>query len=220
MEHILKYEKLVSKVAGKYSNYSSFEDLKQVGMIGLLKALEKYKEENNTKFSTYAFLWIRGEILEYLRNDKNIKVSKELVSLSREVDICSDMLRQKLNREPSISEIAFCLEKDESTIIDAIYSKEFVLSSDYVLNDNDEGKDVSLYDTVPYYEPGYDATYLDLHMALEELPDEERKIIKMRYFDDMTQSEISKQLGTNQVNISRSETKILQKLRKNIEVNV
>lgn len=216
MEHILKYEKLVSKIASKYSNYSSFEDLKQVGMIGLLKAVEKYKEDSNTKFSTYAFLWIRGEILEYLRNDKNIKVSKEIISLSREVDICSDMLRQKLNREPTITEIAFCLEKDEATIIDAIYSKEFVLSSDYSINEDDEGKNVNLYDAVPYYEQGYDADYLDLHMALEQLPEEERKIIEMRYFEDKTQSEISKELGTNQVNVSRSETKILQKLRKNI----
>lgn len=216
MEHILKYEKLVSKIASKYSGYSSFEDLKQVGMIGLLKAVEKYKEDNNTKFSTYAYMWIRGEILEYLRNDKNIKVSKELVSLSREVDICSDMLRQKLNREPSISEIAFCLEKDEESVVDAIMSREFVLSSDYTINEDDEGKNVNLYDTVPYYELGYEADYLDLHMALEQLPEEERRIINMRYYEDMTQSEVSRELGTNQVNVSRSESKILQKLKKNI----
>lgn len=216
MENILKYERLVSKIASKYSCYSSFEDLKQVGMVGLLKALQKYKVNSETKFTTYAVFWIRGEILEYLRKDKNIKVSKETIALSKEVDICSDMLRQKLNREPSISEIAFCLEKDESSIVDAIYSKEFVLSSDYVLNQDEEGKDVNLYDTVPYYEVGYEADYLDLYQALENLKDEERKIIDLRYFKDMTQSEVSKEFGTNQVSISRSENKILQKLRKNM----
>lgn len=216
MDHILQYEKLVSKIASKYSSYSSFEDLKQVGMIGLLKAVDKYKKDNNTKFSTYAFLWIRGEILEYLRNDKNIKVSKEMVSLSKEVDICSDMLRQKLGREPSISEIAFCLEKDEASIIDAITSREFVLSCDYSINEDDEGKNVSLYDSVPYYESGYDADYLDLHYALEQLPEEERRIIELRYFQDMTQSEVSKKLGTNQVSVSRCENKILQKLRQDM----
>lgn len=216
MEHILKYEKLVSKIASRYSGYSSFEDLRQVGMIGLLKAVEKYKEDSDTKFSTYAYMWIRGEILEFLRSDKNIKVSKELVSLSREVDLCSDMLRQKLNREPSISEIAFCLEKDEESIVDAIMSREFVLSSDYAINEDDEGKNVSLYDTVPYYEMGYEADILDLHLALERLSDDERKIIDMRYYQDMTQSEVSKELGTNQVSVSRNETKILQKLKKNI----
>lgn len=216
MEHILKYEKLVSKIASNYSSYSSFEDLKQVGMIGLLKAVDNYKENNNTKFSTYAYMWIKGEILEYLRNDKNIKVSRELIALSREVDICTDMLRQKFNREPSISEIAFCLEKDEASIIDAITSREFVLSSDYAINKDEEGKNVNLYDTVPYYEMGYEADILDLHFALEQLPDEERKIINLRYFEDKTQSEVSKELGTNQVSVSRSESKILQKLRQNI----
>lgn len=216
MEHILKYEKLVSKIASKYSSYSSFEDLKQVGMVGLLKAVDNYKENNNTKFSTYAYMWIKGEILEYLRNDKNIKVSRELITLSREVDICTDMLRQKFNREPSISEIAFCLEKDEAIIVDAIVSREFVLSSDYAINDDEEGKNVNLYDTVPYYEIGYEADILDLHFALDQLPEEERKIINLRYFEDKTQSEVSRELGTNQVNVSRSESKILQKLRENI----
>lgn len=216
MEHILKYEKLVSKIASSYSNYSSFEDLKQVGMIGLLKAVDNYKKNNNTKFSTYAYMWIKGEILEYLRNDKNIKVSREIIALSREVDICTDMLRQKFNREPSISEIAFCLEKDEASIIDAITSREFVLSSDYAINEDEEGKNVNLYDTVPYYEMGYEADILDLHFALEQLPDEEKKIINLRYFEDKTQFEVSKELGTNQVNVSRSESKILQKLKQNI----
>lgn len=216
MDNILKYEKLVSKIASKYSGYSSFEDLRQVGMIGLLKAVDKYKQDSNTKFSTYAFMWIRGEILEYLRNDKNIKPSKEMIALSREIDICSDMLRQKLNREPSISEIAFCLEKDEASIVDAITAREFVLSSDYSINEDEEGKNVNLYDTVPYYETGYEAEILDLHFALEQLPEEERNIINMRYFEDMTQSEVSKKIGTNQVTVSRYETKILQKLRKNI----
>lgn len=216
MEHILKYEKLVSKIASKYSSYSSFEDLKQVGMIGLLKAVDNYKENNNTKFSTYAYMWIKGEILEYLRNDKNIKVSRELITLSREVDICTDMLRQKFNREPSISEIAFCLEKDEASIVDAIVSREFVLSSDYAINEDEEGKNVNLYDTVPYYEIGYEADILDLHFALDQLTEEERKIINLRYFEDKTQSEVSRELGTNQVNVSRSESKILQKLRENI----
>lgn len=215
MENILKYEKLVSKIASKYSYYSNFEDLKQVGMIGLLKAVENYISDSNTKFSTYAFIWIRGEILEYLRCDKNIKISKDILTLSKEIEIVRERLREKLNREATISEIATILEKDESVIIDAINSKEFVLSSDYIINQDEDGKDVSLYDTIPYYEKGYDDNILMLHSALEKLTDEERQIIDLRYFKDMTQSEVSKHLGTNQVNISRREDKILQKIRGN-----
>lgn len=216
MEHILEYEKLVCSIASKYRYYSDFEDLKQAGMIGLLKAVEKYVPNPKTKFSTYATFWIKGTILEYLNLDKNIKVSKEIVALSKKVDVYSDILRQKLGRDPNTSELAFFLEEDEDRIIEAIHSKDLVLSSDYVINQDDDGKDVSLYDTVPYYEMGYEAEYLDLHCALEQLPDDERQIIQLRYFEDMSQSEVSKKLGTNQVSISRHESKILQKLKKEI----
>ena len=214
MDNILKYEKLVCKIASRYSYHSNFEDLKQVGMIGLLKAVDNYQPNCNTKFSTYAFLWIRGEILEYLRNDKNVKFSKEILSLSRKLDSGYEELRQILGREPSIQEVATYLETDEKNIIDAINAKEFIFSADYVLNQDEEGKAVSLYDMVPYYEKGYDEDILTLRSALEDLPEEEKNIIQLRYFQDMSQSEVSKILGTNQVNISRHESKILQKLRK------
>ncbi|MBD9104850.1 sigma-70 family RNA polymerase sigma factor [bacterium] len=214
MEFIMKYEKLVCKIASKYSCYSNFEDLKQVGMIGLLKAVDKYIPNPQTKFSTYATFWIRGEILEYLRNDKNIKPSKEILALSKKVEICRERLKDKFNREPSVSEIATILEEDEKNVLDAIYAKEFVLSTDYIINQDEEGKDTSLYDTIPYYEMGYDEDILALHFELDKLSEEEKKIIDLRYYQDMTQSEVSKVLGTNQVNVSRCESKILQKLKK------
>ena len=214
MEFIMKYEKLVCKIASKYSCYSNFEDLKQVGMIGLLKAVDKYIPNPQTKFSTYATFWIRGEILEYLRNDKNIKLSKEILALSKKVEICRERLKDKFNREPSVSEIATILEEDEKNVLDAIYAKEFVLSTDYIINQDEEGKDTSLYDTIPYYEMGYDEDILALHFELDKLSEEEKKIIDLRYYQDMTQSEVSKVLGTNQVNVSRCESKILQKLKK------
>ena len=214
MEFIMKYEKLVCKIASKYSCYSNFEDLKQVGMIGLLKAVDKYIPNSQTKFSTYATFWIRGEILEYLRNDKNIKPSKEILALSKKVEICRERLKDKFNREPSVSEIATILEEDEKNVLDAIYAKEFVLSTDYIINQDEEGKDTSLYDTIPYYEMGYDEDILALHFELDKLSEEEKKIIDLRYYQDMTQSEVSKVLGTNQVNVSRCESKILQKLKK------
>ena len=214
MEFIMKYEKLVCKIASKYSCYSNFEDLKQVGMIGLLKAVDKYIPNPQTKFSTYATFWIRGEILEYLRNDKNIKPSKEILALSKKVEICRERLKDKFNREPSVSEIATILEEDEKNVLDAIYAKEFVLSTDYIINQDEEGTDTSLYDTIPYYEMGYDEDILALHFELDKFSEEEKKIIDLRYYQDMTQSEVSKVLGTNQVNVSRCESKILQKLKK------
>ena len=171
MEHILEYEKLVCSIANRYRYYADFEDLKQEGMKGLLKAVEKYVPNPNTKFSTYASFWIRGEILDFLGKDNNIKISKEIMSLSRKIDTYSDILRQKLGRDANTSELAFFMEEDESKIIEAIQSRNLVLSSDYDMNQEEEGKNVSLYDAVPYYESGYDEDILTLKCALEELPD-------------------------------------------------
>ena len=216
MEKILEYEQLVNKIAHKYSSFSNFEDLRQQGMIGLINAIDKYKPNSETKFSSYAYFWIKGAILEYLRCDRNIKISKELLSLSKEVSVTQEVLRNRLNKEPTIKEIAFFLEKDEKDIEEAIISREMVLSCDYNLNSEDENKNVSLYDAIPYYEKEYEADYLDLHNEIAKLKEDEKKIILMRYFEDMTQSEVAKSLGTNQVNISRKEEKILCKLNKNL----
>lgn len=216
MNQVLEYEKLVNKIAHKYSNYSNFEDLKQQGMIGLIKALKNYKKEEKTKFSTYAYIWIKGEILEYLRCDRNIKISKELLSLSKEISITEEYLKQKLSKEPSIKELAFFLEKKEEEIEEAILSREIILSCDYNVNDNSDDRDNNLYDCIPYYEKNYNEEYLDLHNEIDKLSKEEKKIIYLRYYEDLTQSEVSKKLGTNQVNISRQEEKILTKLNKNL----
>ena len=215
MDNILKYENLVNKIAHKYSNLSNFEDLRQAGMVGLINAVNNYKENEKTKFSTYAYLWIKGEILEFLRLDKNIKISKDILSLSKKITTCQELLRNKLNREPSISEIALFLEVDEYLIEEALLSREIVLSCDSKINNN-EGKDINLYDTIPYYEKKYNDSYLDLYNALDELDKDEKKLIKYRYFDDMTQKEVSNIYGTNQVNISRKEEKILTKLNKSL----
>ena len=139
-----------------------------------------------------------------------------LYSLSKEITVASEILRNRLNKEPTIKEIAFFLEKSEKDIEEAIISREIVLSCDYNLNNEDENKNVSLYDVTPYYEKMYDADYLDLYNEIEKLPDDEKELIKCRYFNDMTQSELAKKLGTNQVSICRKEEKILTKLNKSL----
>lgn len=213
MENILKYEKLVSKIASNYSNYSNYEDLRQVGMVGLMKALEKYVPSSDTKFSSYAFLWIKGEILDYLRCDRSVKVSKDIIKMCKQINKCQEYLRNKLNKEPSIKEIALFLECDESDVENALLSKELVLSTDFYVN---EDENLNLYNAIPYNEKMYDAEIMDLYNALDNLTEEEKEIINMRYFKDMTQTEVSKKLGTNQVNISRKEEKILVKLNKSL----
>ena len=216
MNNVIKYEKLVTKIASKYSNYTDFEDLRQAGMIGLMKALDKYTPNPNTKFSTYAYFWIKGEILEEIRKDRNIKLSKEVVSLNKEINICKDILRNRLNKEPTNTEIAFYLEKDIKDIEDAIIANELILSCDYTVADSEN--ETNLYDCIPYKEKMYESDILDLYNAIDNLSIDEQKLIRMRYFEDMTQKEVSEIFGTNQVNISRKEEKILNKLNKSLVV--
>ena len=207
-----EYEGRIVAYASKFRYYYDMDDLIQVGRIGLLNALDHYDPSQNTKFSSYAFLYIKGEILKYVRENKNIKISKELSSLVKPIERAREILRQRLQKEPTIDEVSHFLEIDRSVIEEVMLSQEFVRSLDYALNEDDEGKEMNLYHTLAYEEVGYDADVLDLKQAVEDLDEEERKLISCRYFEDMTQSETSKVLGVNQVKVSREETKILKKL--------
>lgn len=208
-----EYEGRIVAYANKFRYYYDMDDLIQVGRIGLLNALDHYDPSQNTKFSSYAFLYIKGEILKYVRENKNIKISKELSSLVKPIERAREILRQRLQKEPTIDEVSHFLEIDRSVIEEVMLSQEFVRSLDYALNEDDEGKEMNLYHTLAYEEVGYDADVLDLKQAVEDLDEEERRLISCRYFEDMTQSETSKVLGVNQVKVSREETKILKKLR-------
>lgn len=208
-----EYEGRIVAYASKFRYYYDMDDLIQVGRIGLLNALDHYDPSQNTKFSSYAFLYIKGEILKYVRENKNIKISKELSSLVKPIERAREILRQRLQKEPTIDEVSHFLEIDRSVIEEVMLSQEFVRSLDYALNEDDEGKEMNLYHTLAYEEVGYDADVLDLKQAVKDLDEEERKLISCRYFEDMTQSETSKVLGVNQVKVSREETKILKKLR-------
>ena len=147
-DNILKYENLVLSYANKFRYYYDIEDLKQVGMIGLMKAIEKYKPSSNTKFTSYAYLCIKGEILKYIREDKNIKDNKEMVRLASLIEEVKNTLRHKLLREPTLEEVSLFSEIDMSLIQEVEMSKEFVYSLDYIINSDDDGKELNLYDTV------------------------------------------------------------------------
>jgi len=213
MDQILEYERLVYSVVKKFQNHYDVEDLKQVGMIGLMKAYKNYEEGYNTKFSTYAYKYILGEILQYIRNSKTLKVNKEMQGLYQKILQVKEYMTQRLMREPTTFEIACFLEMDEREIEDVILANQFVKSLDYCINPDEEDKDMNMYNFTAFEEASYNPEYLDLQMALENLPEEERTLIYDRYFQDLTQTEISKKQNTSQVQICRSEAKILKKLR-------
>lgn len=205
------YDKLIYSIINKYSFFGEIDDLYQVGMIGLLKACDNFDSSFNTKFSTYAHTYILGEVLKYIRDNKVVKINRDLIRLASRVEKVREILNQKLMREVTNSEVASFLGIDEELVNEAVISSNFVKSLDYELND--EGRELNLYDSIKYEEKGFDSDLIDLRDSLDSLSEEEKKIIQYRYFDDRTQSDISSELGMSQVQVSRSEAKILKKLK-------
>ena len=208
------FKNLVYSIAKKYSfNDDTLEDLYQVGMIGLHHALDNYKEESMAKFSTYAHFYIRGEILKYIRENRTIRRNYEIDKLIRSIGKVKEHLTQIKEREPTLDEIAEYLSISVSDVARAINLSLSVKSMDYEF---DLENDMCLYDSEAYIEKGYDENILMLREELEKLPEDERKIIDLRYYKDRSQMETSKELGMSQVQVSRKENKILAKIRNNI----
>ncbi len=192
------YDKLIFSIIYKYFRfYHDKDDLYQVGYLGLLNALNNYDENKNTKFITYAYPYIYGEMYKHINNDKNIKVNKEMNSLYLKITKVMALLSQKLMHEPSTKEIAEYLEIDEKLVIDA-------LSASYTLLDIDDRQF------------GYNDNNIDniaLNTELENLNYEEYEIIINRYKNDLSQQEVANMMGISQVQVSRKEKKILEKLK-------
>lgn len=202
---------LVYGICSKYSNYTDKEDLHQVGMIGLINAYKNFDYKKEVKFSTYAFPYIVGEVNKYIRENKNIKVSRDLVKLGRKINQYIDKHKKVRGYEPSISDIAKMLDTKNQTIISALDALKMVKSLDEEVNE--DGKAITLLDITPSKEKNNKDEILDLKEAFKYLSEEERFLVINRYFKDLTQSDVAKLMGVNQVFVSRLEKKILNKLR-------
>lgn len=212
-ELIENNKNLIYKITTLYTN-SNKEDLFQVGCIGLINAYKKYDESYNTKFTTYAYPFILGEINNYVKKDKNIKISREIHKINSMIERASILLTQKLMREPTINEIATYLEIDESLVVDALIARNPINSIDTPIND--DGKEITLLDTIPDKKTDIN-TLIALKEELLKLSPIERKIINERYIQNQTQTEVASILGMTQVQVSRQEHKVLTKLRNNLK---
>lgn len=216
-EIILENQKLVYSIINTYfPNYQNKNDLFQVGCMGLINASYKYKDDYNTKFSSYAYMFILGEMKKYVREDRGIKLSYDLQKLSYKIEKLRLMLYQKLMREPTIYEISEILGIEEEKIIEALNIPNNIQSLDEPMNEN--GKSINLYDCISVNGTQVINELIDLKRELENLSKEERMIIESRYMNDMTQSEVAKKLGMNQVQVSRNEKKVLIKLRDRLQL--
>ncbi len=203
---------IAHNVANKYGKISIIEDLFQVGVISIIKAYDNYKETENTKFSTYAYMYILGSMLEYVNKDRNVKVSVDTLKLYNSYNKSKEFLTNKLNRIPTISEVSDFMGVDINTLMFTIQSVEYTLSLE---NKKDE-EDLSIEERVGIDRSEIIDNLLDLKEELLRLPENERKLIELRYFQDLTQSETARYLNMTQVQVSRSETQILKKIKTGI----
>lgn len=212
LEQIIEENKnLIYSISHYFENYPNKEDLFQAGVIGLITAYKNYDASFNNKFTTYAYTYILGEMKKFVREDKGIKISREITKLNLQIESATMLLAQKLMRQPTIKEVANYLEIDEYFIAEAMKSVNVLQSLDEPINN--DGKQITLYDTVSEKRKNDLDELIALRGELALLSDVERKLIEQRYICDMTQSETAKALGMTQVQVSRKEQKVLTKLK-------
>lgn len=209
---ILENEGFIYKIINRYQNYFELDDLYQVAVMGIIKAYGNYRKGYNTKFMTYAYPYILGEVMRYVNEFKSIKTNRKTKILYLKILKAKEILSQKLMKEPTKYELALFLETDEATIDEVILSNAMVDSLDKIISEDD--KNLELYDKLGYCDQNIEN--YSLRAELEKLTPDERQLIEARFYDDMSQREVGETLGMYQVEVSRKEKKILKKLYDNI----
>ena len=215
---------LVYSVSRRFAGRGyELEDINQIGTIGLIKAIDKFDDSFDVRFSTYAVPMIAGEIKRFLRDDGMLKVSRSLKENGDRIKKASDKLVSQNGREATIEELAAATELSVEDVVMALEANTDVESIYRTIYQND-GNEVYLVDklsgssgdTVKDEFAGAQEQLLNsilLEQLLAELDELEGKLIMLRYFKEMTQTQVADKLGISQVQVSRLEKKILRKLR-------
>lgn len=200
---------LVHSCAGKLKGRGiEYDDLFQAGCMGLVKAVDAFDCDRGVRFSTYAVPVILGEMRRLFRDGGTIKVSRSLKELSLKIGRMRERFSIDHGREPLLSEIAAALCVDESMVVEAISASAPPIS--LTESDDDGGGQID----VPTDSPEEMlADILSLKQVLGQLEPHDRKLVFLRYFNNMTQVQTAERLGMTQVQVSRREKKILQSLR-------
>lgn len=210
---------IVKRIANTINPYTdvSYEDLTQIGAVGLMKAIESYNPEHNAKFNTYATYFIKGEIKHYLRDKSHIiKVPRDLQELFIRISATIEDLSHQGVKDPTAEEIADILTVpvDKIEEVMKIENYQSALSLDQYLKSDEE--DLSLMDKIPaenYREliSKYENKIL-LREVIDKLPNELKEVIEMNYFEDLSQREIAERTNCSQMQVSRKIKKALNQM--------
>ncbi len=202
---------VVRRFAGRGCDY---EDLVQIGSIGLLKAIDHFDNHFDVRFSTYAVPMIAGEIRRFLRDDGLIRVSRLLRETAVRAMRAKEELEQNNGTEPTTEALALAVGVSPEELVMALEASSDIESLEQTVYQGD-GTPLLLEDRVPDEEDHHESLLnrMLLDQLLETLEPDERRLIRMRYFDEMTQVQVAARLGMTQVQVSRAEKRILRRMR-------
>ena len=205
---------LVWSLVHRYKNtYYDKEDLFQIGCLGLLKAIDKFDVSFNVAFSTYAVPLILGEIKKFFRDDGAIKVSRSLKELNIQVNKLRDDYFNKYGKEMRIEDISKELMVSVNDIVMCLDANFYPTSINETIYEKDSSS-LIMEDRLSYDDTDKFINLITLKESLNKLDSKERLLIELRYYQDMNQEEVAKRFNVSQVQISRMEKKIIEKLKK------
>lgn len=209
---------LIKSIVKRYLNKGiEYDDLYQLGAMGFVKAINNYDPTFNVKFTTYAVPMIAGEIKRFLRDDGTIKVSRSIKYTAIQIkNFINEYNKQHLNN-PTIEIISKSLKIDENDVILALEANVSPLSINEKLNNDNETNTIADKISDNFSVENF-INKLALKEIIESLSVREKQIIVMRYYLDKTQSEIAKELGVSQVQISRIENKVLTEMKDKLSI--
>lgn len=207
---------LIKSLIKRYINKGiEYDDLFQLGALGFIKAIYNYDENFNTRFSTYVVPMVIGEIKRFMRDDGSVKVSRAIKSQNIQINKFIDAFTKKEFRKPTYEEIAKHFSLDVSDVIFIIDSAKMPVSI-YSPADDSENKNMLLLDKYARDESDEMIDNIVLKEVMQKLDERDKQIIILRFYRDKTQSEIAKVMGVSQVQVSRLENKVIEKMRKAI----
>ena len=214
------YSALVYFLARKFANRGEpLEDVAQVGFVGLIKALDRFDVNRGIEFTTFATPTIVGEIKRYFR-DKGwaVRLPRRLQELHLSVLAANEQLAAKLGRQPTVAEIADLLSVSQEDVLEAreISPAQSIVSIDAEGTDGEDTR--ALADKLGARDEDLERVELrdELEQAMRHLTERERAIVAMRYYDELSQSEIAKRLNISQMHVSRLQRAALEQLRRNL----
>ncbi|WP_163540011.1 RNA polymerase sigma factor SigB [Gracilibacillus sp. YIM 98692] len=220
---VITYDKLVKSLARKYAkNNMIYEDLVQVGMLGLLAAIRRYNPDVGKSFESFAIPTIIGEIKRFIRDKTwSVHVPRRIKELGPKIRQAIEKLTTDNQKSPTVKDIAVFLGISEEEVLETMEMGQSynALSVDRKIEADGDGSEVSILDLVGNKEKGYDE--VDRQLLLEKilpiLSEREQQIIRYTYFENKSQKETGELLGISQMHVSRIQRHALKKLRESLQ---